>query len=226
MVAPSPPSQRTALLAGATGLVGSLCLDELLASGAYDGVIVVSRRSLDRKHPKLRVVVTDFERLDHVGQELRADDVFCCLGTTMARAGTRERFRKVDYEYPVRLARVARQQGAERFILVSSLGADPGAQTFYARVKGETEAAVAREGFATLVILRPSLLLGGREERRPLERVAQRVFRRLVPVLVGPLRRARPIEATVVARAMVRLAASSPDGRHIVESHRIAEEGR
>lgn len=225
MVAPSPASQRTALVAGATGLVGSRCLDELLASSAYDRVIVVSRRSLDRQDSKLRVVVTDFDRLDHAGQSLRADDVFCCLGTTMATAGTRERFRKVDYEYPLRLARVARQQGAERFILVSSLGADPGARSFYARVKGETEAAVAREGYPTLIVLRPSLLLGDREEHRPLERVAQRVLPRLNPIMIGPLRRVRPVEAAVVARAMVLLATSDLEGIHVVESNRIADVG-
>ena len=218
-------SPRTALIAGATGLVGRLCLEELLVADEYGGVIVLSRRSLDRVHPKLQVIITDFEALHHLGPALRAHDVFCCLGTTMANAGTRERFRRVDYEYPVRLARATREQGAERFVLVSSLGADPKAWSFYTRVKGETEIAVANEGYASVVILRPSLLLGDREERRPLERLAQVVARRLAPVMIGPLRRVRPVEAAVVARAMVRLATSDLRGTRIVESEQIIELG-
>lgn len=222
----SGQSPRTALLAGATGLVGSLCLEELLVSDEYESVIVLSRRSIDRVHTKLRILITDFEALDQRGEALRADDVYCCLGTTMAKAGTRARFKTVDYQYPLGLAHAARRQGAERFVLVSSLGADPAARSFYLRVKGEIEDAVAREGYASLVILRPSLLLGDRPERRPLERVAQRVSRRLAPVMIGPLRRVRPVEATAVARAMVRLATSDLRGTRVVESEEIAEEGR
>lgn len=213
---------QTALIAGATGLVGGHCLSELLVSDAYAEVIVVARRALEVEHPKLRVVRSDLGALDHAGQELRANDVFCCLGTTMARAGSREAFRKVDYEATVRLARVARQQGATQFLVVSSAGADSESISFYARVKGETEQALTREAYPTLVILRPSLLLGERRERRPAERIAQRISRRVSPAMVGPLRRYRPIEAAHVGRALVRLATAGLTGTHVIESERIA----
>jgi len=219
-----PP--RTALLAGATGLVGKLCLEELLAASLYDRVLAVSRRPLDREHPKLHVAVTDFDRLDHLDAGIRATDAFCCLGTTIAKAGSQERFRKVDYEYTLRFARLARLRGAERFVLISSIGAASGARSFYLKVKGETEAAVSTIGYPTLVILRPSLLLGSRPERRPLEQLAQAALRRLSWAMVGPLRRFRPIEAAVVARAMVRLAASPLRGSRLVESDAIVEAGR
>ena len=114
---------RTALLLGATGLVGGHCLDLLLADAAYDAVVTLGRRPLGRSHPKLTHHVVDFDRLAEAASLIEARDVFCCLGTTMKKAGSKEAFRKVDYEYPVAAARIAAANGAEQYLLISALGA-------------------------------------------------------------------------------------------------------
>jgi uncharacterized protein YbjT (DUF2867 family) len=151
------------------------------------------------------------------------DDVFCCLGTTIKRAGGRDAFRAVDYDLPVKLAQVTRDCGADHFSLVSSLGADPNARSFYLRVKGETERAISAVGIRSLAFLRPSLLLGSREERRLGESFGRIVATTLRPLLVGSLRRYRAIDARDVAVAMVLVAASTPYGTHVVESEAISK---
>ncbi|WP_394822841.1 NAD(P)H-binding protein [Pendulispora albinea] len=207
-------SSRTALLAGATGLVGSHCLSLLLAQPIYARVIVLTRRSLGRNDAKLQEVVVDFERLSDHARELGADDVYCCLGTTRKVAGSDEAFRRVDHDYVVDLARLARENGATRLALVSSVGADRRSSNFYLRVKGETEHDVQALGYEVLEVFRPSFLVGARSERRAAEAVASAVSRVLSGGLVGPLRKYRPIEASTVAAAMVGALVQSEPGHH------------
>ncbi|HEX7243690.1 MAG TPA: oxidoreductase [Longimicrobiaceae bacterium] len=217
---------RTALLLGATGLVGGHCLDLLLADDAYGHVTVVGRRPVSREHPKLRQHTVDFDRLaDSAALFDDARDVFCCLGTTIRAAGSREAFRRVDLEYPREAAELASRAGAERFLLVSAMGADPGSRVFYNRVKGEAEEAVRALPFREVVILRPSLLMGERTERRPAEALAQRMMGPLSFLLSGPLLKYRPVEGRTVARAMVRLAKAGGTGARVVESDEIAAVG-
>ncbi|HEY0864533.1 MAG TPA: NAD(P)H-binding protein [Lacunisphaera sp.] len=194
----------TALIAGASGLVGRELLTQLLAAAEYDRVIALGRRPLDLEHPKLVQVKADFAALEQVTADLRCDDAFCCLGTTIKAAGSREAFRAVDHAAVLALAWAAQRNGARRFFLVSSLGADAGSRVFYTRVKGETEEALQVLGFETLAIFRPSLLLGRRERPRLGERFMSAVLWLAEPLLIGRLRQYRPIEAGVVARAMIR----------------------
>jgi len=194
----------TALLAGATGLVGRSLLDRLLAAPEYDRVVTLGRRKLELTHPKLEQVVVDFAALDQGMGERRCDDVFCCLGTTIRQAGSRENFRAVDHAAVLALAWAAQRRGARRFFLVSALGADPDSRVFYNRVKGETEEALQVLGFPTLAIFQPSLLLGVRPRPRPGERLMAAVLWLLEPLLVGRFRKYRAIQATAVARAMLR----------------------
>lgn len=216
---------RSALLLGATGLVGGHVLDLLLDDPAYGGVLVLGRRTVPREHPKLRQETVDFDRLRDFAGTVRAQDVFCCLGTTIRAAGSREAFRRVDLDYPRMVAEAAARNGAERFLLVSAMGADAGSSIFYNRVKGEAEDAVRTLPFQEVVILRPSLLLGERAEHRPGEALAQRVMPRLAPLMRGPLRKYRPVRAAAVARAMVRLAKAGGRGVRIVESDGIEAVG-
>jgi uncharacterized protein YbjT (DUF2867 family) len=193
----------TAVLAGPTGLVGSRLLDVLLREARYGRVVALSRSSLGPK-PKLDVVAADYERLDQVlggvtsaGQPI---DVFCCLGTTIGRAGSKEAFRRVDHDYVLALGQWARGVRARRMIVISAAGADPASRVFYNRVKGETERDLAALRLRSLVIVRPSLLSGQRDEFRLGERLAlltTRPFRALIPAGV------RPIAAADVARAML-----------------------
>ena len=194
----------TALIAGASGLVGSHLLEQLLASPEYDRVIALGRRPLEQANPKLVPVVADFATLDKVVADLRCDDVFCCLGTTIRRAGSPENFRAVDHGAVLALAWAARRNGAQRFFLVSALGADPASRWLYNRVKGETEEALEVLGFSTLGLFRPSLLLGTRREFRLGERVSKVILWLAEPLLLGRLRQYRAIQAEVVARAMLR----------------------
>lgn len=217
----SPPQGRSALLLGATGLVGGHCLELLLGSDRYRRVVVLGRRRLDRRLPRLEQHQVDFDRLAEHAALFRVDDVYCCLGTTIARAGSQEAFRRVDHDYVVEAARLASDAGAEQFLLVSALGADPGSRVFYNRVKGETEAAVKRFSFRALWILRPSLLLGERAEFRLGERIAAQASRLVQWLLVGRLRRYRPVPADDVAAAMLRLAAAEGTGG-VVESEEIS----
>ena len=221
---PTSPG-RTALVLGATGLVGGQCVDLLLADAGWARVIVIGRRPLDRQHPKLAQRVTDLERMDEAGEAFAADDVFCCLGTTIRKAGSREAFLRVDHDYPVAAGRLASARGASRFLLVSALGADAGSRIFYNRVKGEVERDVSALPVTGVALARPSLLLGRRAEHRGGEALAQPVMPLLSPVLRGPLRKYRAIEARTVARAMVRLAREGFTGVRVVESDELERLG-
>jgi len=215
---------RTALVAGGSGLVGGHCLTQLLDEPAYDRVIAIGRRELPRQHPKLVQRVIDFDRLGALGVDFpAADDVFCCLGTTMKRAGSRETFRQVDFVYVVGLASQALQHGAKQFLLVSALGANPKSPLFYNQVKGEAEEAVSRLSFEGRYLVRPSLLAGDRPEHRPGERFGLAVASGVSLALIGPLRKYRPILAATVAKAMVRVAIKAPGGVRIYESGELEQ---
>jgi uncharacterized protein YbjT (DUF2867 family) len=203
---PGKSNSRTAVLAGPTGLVGSRLLDILLREPRYRRVVALSRRPLE-PGPKLEVVEADYDELDRALRAVtpadRPIDVFCCLGTTIGRAGSKEAFRRVDHDYALALGRWARGADAHRLILISAVGADAASRVFYNRVKGETERDLAALGLASLVVVRPSLLSGHRDEFRPAERlalIATRPLRALIPAGM------RPIAAGDVARAMVEAA--------------------
>jgi uncharacterized protein YbjT (DUF2867 family) len=216
-----------ALIAGASGLIGGFLLRELLAAREYSGVTAVGRRPVDEADPKLRQVTVDFSALEKAGDDLRADDVFCCLGTTIRAAGSHEAFRAVDHGAVLALAWAAQRAGARRFFLVSSLGADAGTRSFYLRVKGETEDALGVLGFDVLNIFRPSLLLGPRREFRLGERLAQVGMWLADPLLLGRFRKYRAIEAATVARAMLRISfARGERGVRVFESDEIEDLGR
>jgi uncharacterized protein YbjT (DUF2867 family) len=213
---------RTALIAGATGLVGRECLVRLLDEDGYERVLALVRRPLPQSDPKLDVRIVDFDRLGAAETEFPAcDDVFCCLGTTMKQAGSEEAFRRVDFTYVVALASQALQHGARQFLLVSSLGANPRSPVFYSRVKGETEAAIIALPFEGRQIFRPSILSGERAEDRPGERAGLVAMRGMRFALRGRLRKYRPIPATAVAAAMVQVALRAPRGVNIFESDEI-----
>jgi uncharacterized protein YbjT (DUF2867 family) len=207
--------ERTAIMAGASGLVGEQCLRHLLARGLHEKVVAFVRGPLNITHKRLEQRTVDYERLGRMSAFPRAQDVFCCLGTTIKKAGSKAAFRLVDYEYVVRLAETSRRSGADHFYLVSAAGADPNSRIFYSRVKGEAERAVGRLGFAGLHVFRPSFLIGKRNERRPGEAVGIAAARLVSVALVGGARKYRPIRAETVARAMVVIARERPAGAHV-----------
>ena len=218
---------RTALLAGATGLVGNQVLSLLLADAAWTRVVTVGRRAAALHHPKLEQRVADLGALDGVSDLPHVDDVFCCLGTTIKQAGSQAAFRRVDHEFVVALGRAGLRAGAVQFLLVSAIGASPASRVFYSRVKGETEAAIAQLHYRSTQIFQPSLLLGQRAEFRLGERIAMLAAPVLSAPLIGRFRRYRPITAETVARAMVRIARDAPPGLHVLAyDAMIASAGR
>lgn len=226
---------RRLLLAGATGLIGGEVLDLLLDDAAWQGRLVVpARRAPSRPDPRMRLrlgAMDDSDSLPRLREELaalfdgEAPDVFVsCLGTTIKTAGSREAFIAVDRELVLRLAGVARELGARRAILVSSVGASRQSGNFYLRVKGEVEDELERSGFDRLDILRPGLLLGDRQERRSGEAAARALAPWVNPLMVGrKLRRYRAIEAEAVAQAIVRLSAETAPGIHVHEHDSILQ---
>lgn len=197
---------RTALLVGATGLVGAALLDRLLAAPDYAQIIVLGRRAPARAHPKLRTMTSTLEDLDALPDPLAADDLFCCLGTTTRAAGGKAGLERVDYHMVLAVARAAQAGGVTRFFGVSSAGASATSPAFYSRVKARMERAVGEVGFAAVHLFRPSLLLGARSESRPGEALAQKLAPLLSPLCIGPLRKYRPITAAEVADAMLQVA--------------------
>jgi len=220
-----PSHERRALIAGGSGLVGGHCLRFLLDEDAYGLVTALVRKPLAITNPRLHQVEIDFSRLEEYASMIQADDVYCCLGTTIRRAGSREAFKRVDVDYPVDIAQIACRNGARQFLLVSSIGARPEARVFYLRMKGMVEEEVASCGFRSVQIFRPSMLLGDRDEDRPGERIGAALMTSLSFAMVGRWRPYRPIEAATVARAMVRVGRKGIVGRHVFESDEIARIG-
>lgn len=194
---------KTAIVAGATGLIGNELVEMLCSDADFGKVLVISRRNPGFDNPKVEVLLTDFDDLDSVADNIRGDMLFCCLGTTIAKAGSRSAFRKVDEEYPLKLADVAVANGIEKFLIITAMGADPSSWVFYNRVKGEVEEGLKAKKLPFLRIFRPSLLLGEREEYRTGEEMGKAIMGLVSPLMVGPLKKYRPIQATVVARAMI-----------------------
>lgn len=210
---------KTALIAGASGLTGSALLELLLNSPEYAKVYSVVRRPTDFRHAKLVEIVADFEQLDYFLHDVKqTDDVFCCLGTTMKKAGSKEAFRKVDYHYPLHLAHWAKSMGAGKFLCISAMGADAGSMIFYNRVKGEMERDIGMVGIPCTTFFRPSLLLGDRKENRPGEKIGILIAKVINPLLIGPLLNYRGIEVNKVALAMLRTAQDNKTGVRVVLS--------
>lgn len=194
---------KTAILIGATGLVGGHCLRVLLASPDYEQVIAVTRRPLKIRHEKLRVIEASFDRLGDVLANVKADHAFCCLGTTIRKAGTKAEFHKVDYGYAFEFAHRMQANGTRHFLLVSALGANPGSSIFYNRVKGMLEMDVRALGFPCFTIFHPSFLVGDRAESRKGEALGIRLTALIAPFLRGPLSSVHPVLGADVAAAMV-----------------------
>ncbi len=212
---------RTAILIGATGLTGNHCLNILLNDDEYQSVTVLTRRSLDIRHDKLIQHIVDFNRLEASSHLIKADDIFCCLGTTIKAAGSKQAFRKVDVEYPSTIAKIASKNGCGQFLVISAPESSDKSLLFYGRAKAEMEQTVCQFPFNGTYIFRPSLLMGKRDKYRLAEGTAIKLFTALPWLLSGSLKKFRPIEAKAVATAMVVAAKSMPAGKQVYQSDQI-----
>ena len=192
---------KTAIIIGATGLVGSHLVKELLSDDVFETVKVFGRRSVGYQHPKLQEFICDFEQLDKTKENITGDILFSSLGTTLKQAGSKAQQYKVDFTYQYEFACLAAQNGIKQYMLVSSASANARSKMFYLRIKGELEQKVQALTFSSIQIIQPSGLVGQREHRRRLEEVGNTILSGLVKI-IPPLRKYRSIEGSTVARAM------------------------
>ena len=214
---------KKAILIGATGLIGHNLLTKLLADNNYGEVLAISRKALRINHPKLKVLIINFDELANYASEINGDVVFCCLGTTIKQTPDLNQYRKIDYQYPLDVANIAFANGATAYHLVSSMGADVKSKLFYSRTKGELERDLQKIPFQTIYIYQPSLLDGDRKENRAAENIFIGLMRLLNPILIGPLKKYRSIKIEKVADAMLIKGTANEIGIHIYESDEIVE---
>jgi uncharacterized protein YbjT (DUF2867 family) len=211
---------KVACIFGSTGLIGSLLLEQLLADERYQKIIVFNRNKQVNVHPKLVQIVDDYTNLIDNAEQLKADEYYCCLGTTMRKAKTRPAFEYVDYHLPLEIGNLALVNQVKTYIIVSSIGASPKSKNFYLRTKGGMEEAIIRLGIDNLFIFRPSMLLGNRKERRIMELISKPFMVLFGLLLFGPLKKYKAIHAGIVASAMI-ASTDKLSGNQIIESDKI-----
>lgn len=194
-------AKRTAIVIGATGFTGRLLVKRLCESEEYVAVTIIARRNSTYTHAKLDVKIREFDKIEEKDLEI-ADDLFCCLGTTRKKAKTKENFEKVDLEYPLRIASLAKKRGIPNFHVISAAGSSRRSPFFYSRIKGRMEEGLIDLKLPHLSIFRPTLLTGERAEFRLGERLAEGIFQLINPLLIGPFRGLRAIEGAQLAFAM------------------------
>ncbi len=210
---------KTAIIIGATGLVGSTLVEQILENPAYSKVVLLLRKSLNISHPKLFQEVIDFDKPN--ASKIVGDDLFCAMGTTLAKAGSKETQYKIDCTYPFEIGKIAKTNGVKQYILVSSVGADFDSSNFYLRTKGDLEKKIESLGFQNFVSVRPSMLLGDRKESRLGEKIGKVLSNILSPLLFGSLRKYHGIKASDVAKSMQQFANQRLTGVKYVEYNGI-----
>jgi uncharacterized protein YbjT (DUF2867 family) len=214
---------KRAIMAGASGLVGGSLLEILLNEPGYNEVLILVRKELPLKHNKLKQLRVDFNTLDEYSVAITGDVIFCCLGSTKKKTPNLDDYKKVDHDYPVKLAQIALKNKIDQFHLVSAIGANTNSSNFYTKMKGETEEDIIKVGLPGLQIYRPSLLTGDRKENRPLEIFFTGLMKILDPLLIGNLKKYRSISAKTVAGAMYKQSLKNERGVHVYSSDKIQE---
>lgn len=214
-------TNKTALVLGATGLVGTQLVKEIINSEIYKEVHLLTRRKMECKEPKCKVHIADFDKLSNYADSFNVTDVFICLGTTIKKAKSKEAFCKVDFEYVIEAAKVAKTSNVEKLLVITAMGANSKSKFFYSRVKGDVEGALQQLEMNSVHIFRPSLLLGERKEYRAGEKISGMLSSFTKFLFVGPLRPYRAIEAKNVAAAMYAAAQTKNLGYHYYNSDEI-----
>lgn len=212
---------RKAIIAGASGLIGKALLQNLLNGNQYDEVLVLVRKELSFQHKKLKQLIVDYTRLKDYTDLIMGDVIFCCLGTTKQKTPNEMEYRKIDHDYPLQLAEIAKQNNIRQYHFVSATGANASAKVFYSRLKGETEDDIIKLGLPSLHIYRPMLLTGKRKEIRIGEKIGAAILTIFDPFLVGFLKRYRSIAAETVAKTMYKQSLKNEAGVFIYRSDKI-----
>lgn len=210
-----------AVIAGASGLIGSKLLNILLQEPYYDEVLILVRKELPVSHKKLVQLVIDFDKLGDRAASITGRAVFCCLGSTIKKTPDLAVYRKIDHDYPLKLAQLAKQNSVGQYHLVSSIGANSKSSNFYTKMKGETEVDIEKTGIKCLHIYQPSFLVGTRNESRPRERFFVGLMQLIGPLLIGNLKKYSSISAGTVARAMFNESIKKQEGVFVHTSDKI-----
>jgi len=208
---------KKAIIAGATGLIGSQLLEILLQADTYNEVLILVRKKLDITHSKLTQLVIDFDQIENHALSITGDAVFSCLGTTRKKTPDRSVYYKIDHDYPLRLAKLAKANGVKQFHLVSSIGANPDSGTFYIRLKGETERDISALNFFSSFMYEPSMLTGREYETRYGEVFFEGLFKIVNHLLIGKWKKYRSVSGAAVAKAMYDQSLKDEPGKWIVQ---------
>jgi len=213
--------KQTAIIIGSTGLIGNSLLELLINENQYEKIIAFVRKPIISSNKKLVYVETDFSKLSKIEHQIKGDCLFVCIGSTMAKAGSKEAFTMVDYTIPTQFAKIALKNAVSSCIVVSSLGADANSSNFYLQTKGKMEKTIVALGFKNTIFMRPSMLFGERTEFRMGELIGKFFMKILGPLFLGPLKKYKGIEVSTVAQAMLLESLKPFNGIKVYESNQI-----
>ncbi len=213
---------KSALLFGASGLVGGHVLNQLISNNNYSKIKLFVRSSINISDPKIEIIQTDFNNLENHREDIKGDDCFFCIGTTKKNSPDKNEYKRVELEVPKQIAQIAKSNLVNSFVFISSGYADPKSSGDYLKFKGEVEEELKRLNFPKLGIMRPSFLLGDRKEKRIGEKIGIFIFKLLSPLFLGPLKKMKPIHSTTVAKAMIAITQNG-SSKTIFESNEISE---
>ena len=211
---------KTALLFGSSGLIGGHLLNQLIKNDYYDKIKIFVRSVPEINDPKVEIIKTDFNNLENHREDIKGDDCFFCIGTTRQNSPDKNDYRRVELDIPKEIAQIAKSNSINSFVFVSSGYADPKSSGDYLKFKGQVEEELKRLNFTKLGIMRPSFLMGNRKEKRIGEKIGILVFKLLSPLLLGPLKKMKPINSEIVAKAMVAFVQSDTQ-KNTFESNEI-----
>lgn len=214
---------KKAVIAGTSGLIGSKLLSILLEDPEYSEILILVRRKTRYNFTKLKSIILDFDDLENYAQLINGHALFCCLGSTRKRTPEKADFRKVDHDYPLKLAEIALRNGMNQYHLVSAIGADAHSKNFYTQMKGETEDDIKALGIPSVFIYQPSVLIGSRTERRFWERILKKIMKIIDPLLIGKYKKYRSIRASIVSRAMFNQSLTKKTGIFVYPSDQITQ---
>ena len=213
---------KTALVFGSSGLIGGHLLYQLIKNDNYNKIKLFVRSEIFINEPKIEIIKTDFNDLENHKEDVKGDDCFFCIGTTKQNSPDKKEYQNVELEIPKKIAQIARSNSVNSFIFVSSIYANPKSSGDYVKFKGLVEEELKKLNFSNLGILRPSFLMGNRKENRTGEKIGILTFRLLSPLLLGPLKKMKPINSEKVAKAMIKIANENLR-KTIFESDEIVE---
>ncbi len=215
--------KKTAIILGATGLTGSILLGKLINDDRYESIKLFSRKKIEGLPKKVQQFIGDILELENFKEDFKANEVFCCIGTTAKKTPNKETYKRIDFGIPVTAAKLSKLNNIPTFMVVSAMGANAKSSVFYNKTKGEMEQEVLLQNIPNTYILRPSIIGGNRKESRLLEKIGLVIFKIIQPLFIGKLKQYKIIEAEEIAQAMLNLANSKASKEKIITSDKIRE---